>query len=665
VSRPKFPIQLTPDHLVGSIHQETDEAPIPGATWYTAQAVGDGVMYRFPAGTLALARYLIADMLLDGTHKTSFLLTLQEGGDGPRFGLKFSLLNQCSARMRMPLEAVNQGRVSYGREGAWLKPRCLYQRVDLTRVDRMAITVLCKSPLPSRWCMTDVVATDDEPPPLDELVLPRGLLIDEMGQSAIHEWPAKSRSPDEVMARLRAQLDAAPSQRWPDSFARWGGWTERRVEATGFFRTHRDDQRWWLVDPDGYLFWSSGLDCIRSRIEAVYTGLESALAWIPDPAGPYQDVIEPGRSINYLGANLIRAFGPDTWHEKWAAIALGELVRFGFNTVANWSEWEIARDAGVPYVRPMSGNRLEFPSVYRDFPDVFLPEYGEAAAGFAEQLRETADDPALIGYFLMNEPGWGFAEETPAAGMLFNTPSCATRVALSEFLRERHGTDRALTSAWGIEATFRTIAEGEWHTRLTPPAEADLAQFSEIMVDRYFGGLSEACRAVDPNHLNLGIRHHTIPPAWAVKGMQRFDVFSMNCYKRRVLAKEMAQIAAMLERPILIGEWHFGALDVGLPASGIGHVPDQASRGKAFRVYLEDAAAKPWCVGVHYFTLYDQSALGRFDGENYQIGFLDVCNRAYKPLADAARESHERLYPVASGLVSPYDDEPQYLPLLF
>jgi hypothetical protein len=665
MSESQFPKQLTPDHLAGSIRQETEKTPIQDATWYTAQAVGDGVVYRFPAGALAGARYLTADMLLDGQHKTSFLLTLQEGEDGPKFGLKFSLLNQCSARMRMPLEAVNQGRVSYPREGAWLKPRCLYQRVDLDRVDRMAITVLLKSSLPSRWCMTDVVATLDEPPLMEELVLPKGLLLDEVGQNAIHEWPAKSRSPDEVTARLRAQLDAAPSQRWPDGFSRWGGWQERRVEATGFFRTHRDDQRWWLVDPDGYLFWSSGLDCIRSRIEAVYAGLEPALAWIPDSTGQYQEAIEPGRAINYLGANFIRAFGPDEWYPKWAEIALAELKRVGFNTVANWSEWQIARDASVPYVRPMSGDRLQFPSVYRGFPDVFLPEYRDAAAAFAEQLRETADDPALIGYFLMNEPAWGFAEETPAAGMLFNTPSCATRAALGKFLRQRYGTDHALASAWGIEATFDAIAEGEWHTRLTPPAEADLADFSEIMVDRYFRGLSEACRAVDPNHLNLGIRHHTIPPAWAVKGMQSFDVFSMNCYKRRVLAEQMAHIAETLDRPIMIGEWHFGALDVGLPASGIGHVPDQESRGKAFRIYLEDAAAKPWCVGAHYFTLYDQSAIGRFDGENYQIGFMDVCNRPYEPLADAARASHERLYQVASGQIAPYDDEPQYLPLLF
>jgi len=69
----RFPRQLTPDHLSGGIRKETGEAPIQDATWYTAQAVGDGVVYRFPAGALAGSRYLTADMLLDGTHKTSWI----------------------------------------------------------------------------------------------------------------------------------------------------------------------------------------------------------------------------------------------------------------------------------------------------------------------------------------------------------------------------------------------------------------------------------------------------------------------------------------------------------------------------------------------------------------------------------------------------------------
>jgi hypothetical protein len=170
---------------------------------------------------------------------------------------------------------------------------------------------------------------------------------------------------------------------------------------------------------------------------------------------------------------------------------------------------------------------------------------------------------------------------------------------------------------------------------------------------------------VDPHHLNLGVRYYTVPPPWAAAGMRHFDVFSMNCYRERVPADETRQIAELLGMPVMVGEWHFGALDVGLPASGIGHVPDQAARGQAFRVYVEDAAAQPWCVGVPYFTLYDESALGRFDGENWNIGFVDVCNRPYAPLAEAARTTHERLYGVATGELAPYDETPTYLPKLF
>jgi hypothetical protein len=660
-------LTLEPDYLLGTLTPEEAEAPIEGATWYTAEAPGDGLVYTFPVGALADADYLVADMLLDGVHVTSFTLFLQEGEDGPVFGLNFGLLNQVSARMRAPLEAVNQNRWRYPREGAWLKPRCRDERVDLRRVDRMRIEVERKSAAPARFCLTPVAVVAGEPPQLDALVLPQGPLLDELGQSTIHRWPARSESAAEVTARLEAQLEAAPQQAWPEDFSRWGGWTARAFEGTGFFRTHFDGDRWWLVDPDGYAFWSAGLDCVRFGITTAYQGLDAALTWLPDDQGPYAAAYRHRevKAFDYLQANVIRAFGPEAAFDRWAEIVLAQMRQIGFNTVANWSDWEIARDAGFPYVRPLGGRNLPLPTVYRDFPDVFHPDYERVKAEFAEQLRDTVDDPAFIGYFLMNEPSWGFAEETPAAGMLFNTPACYTRRALADFLRDRYESDRALAAAWGIETTFDAVAGGPWAARLGETAQADLADFSAIMVERYFGGLSAACREVDPNHLNLGIRYYKVPPAWCLQGMRSFDVFSMNCYKRRLPAEDMALVNQMLDRPIMIGEWHFGALDVGLPASGIGHVPDQAARGQAYRVYLEDAAAKPWCVGVHYFTLYDQSALGRFDGECYNIGFFDVCNRPYAPLAEAARASHERLYALATGKVAPYDDAPEYLPLLF
>lgn len=663
-----FPYPIPFQGLLGGATREAEPAPLSGGAWYTAQETGDGLAYSFPAGVLADANYLTADLLLDGERLAVFSLALQEGEDGPVFRLSFGLLNCCQARLRMPLEAVNQNRWRYEREGAWLKPICMGERVDLAKVDRLALTVYRKSREPVRWCMTPLTATREEPEKLTKPLLTQGKLLDELGQSALHEWQGKTRSVDELISRLQAQLAAAPHQKLPASFSRWGGWKEKRFAAKGFFYAHKTPERWWLVDPDGYAFWSSGLDCVRVDTEAVYGGLETALTWLPDPAGDFAAAHEQhGEQVafNYLAANFIRAFGKKEWYARWSEITLAELRRLGFNTVANWSDWQIAQAAGTPYVRPLPRLDPRLPAVYRDFPDVFHPGFAPAAEHFAQPLEETKDDPAFIGYFLMNEPTWGFAQETPAAGMLFNTPECYSRRALADSLRRKYGSEGALSEAWQIQTTFDQVGEGDWTAPLTPQAQADLADFSEVMVEKLFGGLSAACRKADPHHLNLGIRYYTIPPGWALKGMRHFDVFSMNCYRPRVRAEEMEQINALLDMPILVGEWHFGAPDAGLPACGIGHVPDQESRGKAFRFYVEDAAAKPWCVGVHYFNIYDQSALGRFDGENYNIGFLDVCNRPYEPLAAAARQSHERLYAVAAGQIPPVEEQPEYLPLLF
>ena len=64
-------------------------------------------------------------------------------------------------------------------------------------------------------------------------------------------------------------------------------------------------------------------------------------------------------------------------------------------------------------------------------------------------------------------------------------------------------------------------------------------------------------------------------------------------------------------------------------------------------------------------THYDEPVIGRFDGENWNIGFYDVCGRPYEPLVAAARITHERLYDIATGHLPPYNDLPEYLPLLF
>jgi hypothetical protein len=641
---------------------------VDGATWFEVAEPWEGLDYRFAPGALAGARFITADLLVEGNDLVVFQLRLQEGEGGPVFTLDYATIHDAEARLRMQTEAVNQNRWQFPREGAWLKPMANGAVVDLAKVDRMAIRVMRKSERPVRWCQTDVTVTAGDVERMATPRLPKGALVDELGQSRVREWHGKTRSEAELTARLKAQLADAPAARWPAAFSAWGGLAARTASPGRFFRTHHDGQRWWLLDPDGHPFWSAGLDSVNVDTAAAYEGLEAALAWMPPVDGPFKEIYghraERPKTINYLAANFIRAFGAD-WRERWNRITIGHLKRIGFNTIANWSDWKVASAARFPYVRPLDFGARQTPTVFRDLPDVFDPRFEADATRFAEQLAETRDDPAFIGYFLMNEPTWGFARQTPAAGMLLNTPHGASRKALRDHLARKYGTDEGLRTAWGGPATLDAVSDGTWTAGFTPAAEADLAEFSGVMVERFFGTLTTKCRAVDPNHLNLGIRYHTVPPPWAVQGMKTFDVFSMNCYESKVKAAEMGLIADMLEMPVMVGEWHFGALDVGLPGSGIGRVRTQEDRGKAYRVYLEDAAARPWCVGVHYFILYDQSALGRFDGECYNIGFLDVCNRPYEPLVAAARASHERMYDVATGAEAPYADAPEYLPKLF
>lgn len=660
----ELPAEFEPVRVLGNLKRILRTGPMGPEIAYAAEGPGDGLVYQLPPGILSRANYVSFDFLVDGLHLTVFRLILREGEDGPAFTLTYKGLNQCQARLRLPLEALDQNRWRLEREGAWLKPLCGGARVDPALLDRIELRVALTGGGPVSWRQGALRLTEDEPPRLEDPYLPKGPLLDELGQSTIHVWEGKSQTPAEVTERLKRQSAEAGSKAFPPGFNPWGGWTEKRTEATGFFRTHHDGRRWWLVDPDGHYFWSAGMDCVRFYINAFRQGLEDAFGWLPGPDGDFKDIYS-NDFVNYLRANFIRAFGPESARERWAAVSLSLLRDFGFNTVANWSEWDIARAARFPYVRPLSTRLRRSRSIYRDFPDVYHSDFLLDAADYAQQLNETRDDPALIGYFLMNEPTWGFSSEPPAAGMLYTTETCETRKAFRSFLLEKYGSDAALSAGWGMDATLASIESGRWTKRLTREAMEDIYAFSERMVERFFGALSGECKKADPHHLNLGIRYQGVPPDWTVPGMKSFDVFSMNNYRQRVPMDACETVHRKLNLPVMIGEFHFGALDAGLPSPGLVRVPSQEDRGRAYRYYVEDAAANPYCVGTHYFTLYDQSAIGRFDGENYNIGFLDICNRPYAPLADAARTAHARMYELADGRAEPFNDPPEYLPRLF
>jgi hypothetical protein len=193
-------------------------------------------------------------------------------------------------------------------------------------------------------------------------------------------------------------------------------------------------------------------------------------------------------------------------------------------------------------------------------------------------------------------------------------------------------------------------------------ARRDLWEFSKEIVRAYVGIPGLACNEVDPHHLNLGMRYSGLSSELLFEAVGVFDLFSINAYHMEPPAETIAEIATRSRRPVLISEFHFGALDRGLPSNGRRGVETQRERGIAYRRYLELAVADPNVIGAHYFILNDQELLGRYDGENSQIGFVDVCHRPYRELVEPATRSHEVVYDLAAGDIEPFRGRAREIP---
>ncbi len=191
-------------------------------------------------------------------------------------------------------------------------------------------------------------------------------------------------------------------------------------------------------------------------------------------------------------------------------------------------------------------------------------------------------------------------------------------------------------------------------SRLSEAAHEDLKEFSSELINQYVKIPARACRAVDKNHLNLGMRYAFITDPLMLSGHKNFDVFSINSYQFNPL-EHISGIGELLDIPVMLGEFHFGALDKGLTSHGLRGVKNQKERGAAYRYYVENGVRSPYFLGAHYFMLNDQSCIGRFDGENYQIGLLDICMQEYHEMTRVVTECNKNIYKVVSGEIDPYD----------
>ncbi len=446
-------------------------------------------------------------------------------------------------------------------------------------------------------------------------------LLDEFGQYLHAGWPGKARTEDDLKKTWAAEAATLAQGAFPDRDA-YGGFASTKAKATGFFRVEQIDGRWWFVTPDGHLFYSTGVNGIGPGIGTRVAGREDMFTMIPPPAPLPAGAPPPrgGAQASFYTANLQRRFGAD-WRPAWAQLTARRLEAWGLNTSygTGLSDALDHTPQNKPYVISLRG--FQFGPLIMGMPDVYADAFtAQVEAVAANQLGPRKDDAYLLGYFIGNEPPWPGRE--------------------SQFV------DLVLEGgASEMQKRFKEeLAKGD-----TPQRRRDLVLGA---FERYLAVINAAVKKHDPNHLNLGIRFGGTPPDYVVALAKGFDVYSLNKYRWSPPQELLDNVHKLTGLPLLLGEFHIGVPGRGM-APGLVMAMNQEERGAAYSYYVENAAAHPAVIGTHWFQWIDQPATGRGDGENYNIGWVDVTDRPYPELVAAAKVTHARLLDLHAGKIPP------------
>lgn len=641
--------------------------------------VGDAVEILSASGDKAVAELILDEDIVDwsGYAGISFsfenccdnaldvvIAVMSRGNEGRTQQSRQRMALPPGARMKLPFFFSNNNAGPYwGMRGIPVYHRIAQTllsepgaNINLGQVTRILVEVSAENGARLRLNQVALFADDS---PLAQLV-PHPF-IDAYGQFKHADWPGKVRDDDDLEAwrnREDTFLDANPFPLALDSF---GGWMDGpALEATGWFRTERIGGHWWFVTPEGRLFLSLGVNCVHYGDATFVAGRDDWFESLPDPEGPFgacyghvsgvHSMAAPiggvGRSINHYRLNLKRKYG-ESYRQMARERAYRRLDAWGFNTIGNWSDGEVLAESPLPFIvtagsgaaQPIAGSAGYWGKMKDVFDPAFAENTNEAIARAAARWR---DDPRVVGFFVDNEMSWTGI----SAAALDSPPEQPARRALVAMLEERYGSVAAVAEAWECEAN-------DWESLRLPrrpnaQSREDCDRFEYRFARRYFDTVADALRKHAPNHLYLGCRFTPVycPPIVLQACAEVADVVSINLYSPAIPADRYHDLG----KPVIFGEFHFGALDSGMFHPGLSVTESQADRAAQYHDYVESLARHPAAIGAHWFQYMDQPTTGRtLDGENYNIGLVSIADVPYRELTRSARDIHSRMYAIRYG----------------
>lgn len=547
-------------------------------------------------------------------------------------------------------------------------------RADLKEIRTIRI-VSGYSKNDTEWTISDIKIYPGEKVVPNVMKLSRGEyfpMIDRYGQFKHKNWPGKIHSDKDLWRALEAEDKDLAQHPAFEGRSRFGGWLDGpRYKGTGNFRVEKIDGKWWMIDPDGYLYWAHGV--VRVTPSCAVTPLDNRhdfFEWLPKDTSDqlfkfyytndellkaYYVARGEKETYDFSRANICRKYGDD-YYNKYAIRCHERLKSWGMNLIANSSDKAICLMDKTPY-----NDRVDLGAPVEGFPkwpefkgsnlwcwwqfiDPFDPLFETCVRAHLMEKEEQLKDPWCIGMFVDNEIQWG---DLPHLGRLVakaDSDFVAKKIFLS-YLHSKYNTIDSLNKAWNTSFS-------DWQSfmankdEVPADANADCGEMSKMLAEKYFQTVRNVYKSIAPDKLYLGCRFAGAPEFAFMIGTKYCDVISWNIY-----AYELDDFSLMngVDKPVMMGEFHFGALDRGNSSGGLKFVNNQEDKGAAYEHYVMSALKNPFVIGTNWHQFSDQAASGRFDGESFQVGIIDCCDTPYQEMVRHIRNVSKDMYSIRFG----------------
>ena len=487
--------------------------------------------------------------------------------------------------------------------------------------------------------------------------------IDQYGQYKYNEWKDKIHSDDELQkAREVEEADLAAHTGAVDR-NKYGGWANGpRFEATGRFYFKKVDGKWWFIDPEGCLWWSHGV--VRVTPSSALTPLDDRREFfenLPESGDefeqfyythdallkPYYTARNIKETYDFSSANCYRKYGKD-YKQVYGELAHRRLQSWGLNTIANSSDKDICLMSKTPYIERLEVLAQEIKGsggTWWRFMDPWDPSFKQCIIDQLKAREKELKDPYLVGLFVDNELKWG--KEWFLAATIAKNPSTlkGKHALIKHYKAKYNGNIKALNAAWGTSfKSWNCLLHNEQD--LPEQSHADLVEFNDLIIHKYFRNCREVFNEYAPGLLYLGCRFADSNKKAIMIGAQYCDAISHNFY--RFSLEDYTQPEG-IDKPLIIGEFHFGTRDRGPFHHSLIEVDTQEERAAAYEAYVRSALEHPNIVGTHWHQFSDQATTGRFDGENFNVGFTDICDTPYYEMVEAIRNVGYDMYNIRAN----------------